>query len=1500
MTILRVLACVAPLMLLSGDVIAQQFSAKEIVLKEATINMPANVQQWKMEQGSKAERPTQVLLQFSSDKGANDIQRLSENGIYIQNYIAPNVYSAIIDGQTATSFIIQSGIRSIVNVNPEWKTTQFLREKAAQSSGKIDIIVSVVEDVPAIDVQNFVESLGGSIIKGSLPVLQTYKMQIPAAKLNELAKWYGILYISPLSEDHELDVETKDATKANIVTYSGSGGLALTGKGVAIGIGDNTTGSYHVDLKDRTINYNPTPYTNHGVHISGIVGGAGLIDPKAEGHAPHATLINHLFSSVWEQTPAMVQAHNMTITNNSYAALVGNCKYAGTYDVNSVAIDKMALVHDEVLHVFAAGNDGYLDCPPFPQGFATINGGYQPAKNNIVVTSTNKAYVNAKDGGRGPVKDGRLKPEMTAVGVDVFSTTKEEGYLVAGGTSMACPEVAGALGLITERYRQIKGNSNPKAVLLKALLLNGTFDIGNPGPDYRFGFGFMDVSRTVDMLNKEQYKLSTIGNGNTESITVTVPANTAQLKVMLCWHDQPGNPAVANQLVNDLDLEVVEPSLVAHKPLILDATPSNILNNAVEGEDHKNNSEQVTVYNPPAGNYIINVKGFNIPFGSQVYALAYDFVPAGITITFPYNESKVKAGDSMYVYWSNPDRDNAQGKTFKLEYSTDDGQNWTLINDNIEASAKTHTWFVPAGINSGVCRMRISRAITGETHTTERFIINNQPVARLSDVQCPGYIRFNWAPIPGASAYRVYRKVGPHMEDIALTTDTTYTFSGLARDSFYYVAVAPVIQGMTGYRSLGVKRKPFDGNCQGNISDNDLAIERVLSPGSGRLFTSTELTTNEGLEIELKNLDDVINNYYHISYSVNNAAWQAKVYNTPIPGTSANIFELSTLDMSAPGIYSIKIAVENLLAPDPVKANDTISVSVRQIVNDPIDVDAGFSDDFETMAIVNTYTDSIGISTNGHWDYENTDSGHLRSYVNPGITLEGQRSISLDAAKNLAGGDNRNDLLGTFNLGQYNAQTDEIRMEFEYIMHGIPVNKIGNELAIRGNDTAEWHTIYYYNTGNAVVGKLQHSGTLSITDGLQKAIQNFSTSFQLRFSQRDTTVIAAKDYGTGTTIDNVRFYTVQNDMQLLGIVSPQQKECGISNQAPLVVNIRNGVNQAQNDIRLSYKLDNNPVVSETINTLGGKQQLTYTFAQRLDLSAPGAHILDVWLENNGDTYKKNDSILRYVIHNQPLISSFPYSENFENNDGYWFTEGLNNSWEYGTPTSPKINTAASGSKAWKTNLDGEYNNNEFSYLYSPCFNIKGLYSPAFKCKIAMDIENCGMVICDVAFMEFSFDGMKWERLGAPNQGVNWYNDSAYVWTEQDKTNWREAMIPLPKGNTIRLRFAFISDPGASFEGLAIDDAEIYDQRSFTNNQVISVSPNPTSDGKLNIEWASIGKPELKIVMTDITGRVVYNTAINGITGYNQSTIQTPYFSSGMYFMRIYIGNDKMEHKIVYK
>ena len=93
---------------------------------------------------------------------------------------------------------------------------------------------------------------------------------------------------------------------------------------------------------------------------------------------------------------------------------------------------------------------------------------------------------------------------------------------------------------------------------MKALICNGGTDLGNTGADYTFGYGSMNLLRSVDMLNNGRYFIASVNNGGTGTNNITVPANTAQVKVMLYWNDPAATPLAAQTLVNDLDLELTE------------------------------------------------------------------------------------------------------------------------------------------------------------------------------------------------------------------------------------------------------------------------------------------------------------------------------------------------------------------------------------------------------------------------------------------------------------------------------------------------------------------------------------------------------------------------------------------------------------------------------------------------------------------------------------------------------------------------------------------------------------------------------------------------------------------------------------------------------------------------------------------------------------------------------------------------------------------------------
>ncbi len=1397
------LICLTFLAFLPAASWAQQYKDTTITLKWGDVPLPVNAGRWldSFHIQPPAEA-VQVLVRFREIPSTEERGRMAQAGLRIADFIGGTVFTAIVEPRLHNGQIDISSIATIISVPASWKTDPFIDTTGSQ---RVCVIAGWYENIPSAALEQHIRDCGGTVAGREMWSLNAAVIELPANRVITLAGWYGIRYVSPAAQDTMLNLESGNSSKVNTATIlSTLGGPGLDGSGVTVGVGDNYSGLAHVDLNDRIINFNPWPYHNHGVHINGIVGGAGIMDPKGKGMAPGVTLIDHLYTQVWMQTVAMKEGYNMTITNNSYAARVGNCNYAGTYDVYSVMLDNLSRLEPNVLHVFAAGNDGQNTCRNYPPGFGTVIGAYQAAKNVLVVANNTKWYQNAASSSRGPMRDGRIKPEISAVGTEVYSTIRDDGYLSAGGTSMASPAVAGGLALLAQRYKQLHGGADPRGDLLKTLILNGATDMGNPGPDYSYGFGAMNLGRSLGMLNNNRYAANAITHDARQTIQISVPPNTAELKLMLYWHDTAGTPAATAALVNDLDLEVVSPSGGRHLPLVLNSGPQLVTLSAMPGFDHINNAEQVVIRNPEPGMYDVRVSGFRVPYGPQDYVIAWDVIPEGVSITFPAAGAAWPAQDSLRIYWDAAPHPNS----FTLEFSADNGGTWTVIDNAIPADQRYYTWYTP-GINTHTCRLRLTRNSTGQQDVSAPFAVHVLPVLQLESTQCPGYMAVRWDPVPNATAYEVLWKKGNDMQPVDTVTGTTYLFRGLSMDSTYYVAVRPLIQGIPGWRSLAVKRHPYDGDCMGDISDGDLMTERIISPVSGRAYTTTAPGSNEPLTLMVRNLDDVSVPGFEVMYQVNNNPWQSQIFQQVLPANTAVPVFVAGLPLGDTGVYRITAVIKNLTATDPVATNDTIYKVVRHYPNLPVNLDSGFKESFETEGRDIVAPGMMGVTHDERWDFTaSTDTGRLRFFASPEITITGERSVSLDARTNMSG--NRNYLEGTFNLADYAAAVHEVRVEFDYKLHGVPKFSGGNEVWARGSDNASWISIYYYDT-TTDAGTVINSGSLSLSDVLLRHGQEFTTSCQVRFGQHDTGVIAAYNFGNGLTLDDIRLYTVRNDVQLTRIVAPQETGCNMGNEEQLQVLVHNRDHQTQYNINLYYRLDSGMVHSAVLPSIDPKDSLVFTFPQLMDLSGYGIHTLDVWLAAQGDTYPVNDSLSGEIFRHQPFISSFPYLERFEDHDGYWYTGGKNTSWEYGTPAAVYIRKAASGANAWKTSLEGNYNNSEHSFLYSPCFDVSGLSNPMLSFSIALDIEQCNDEPCDAAWIEYSVDGGSWQKLGETGTGTNWYNTGDDVWSIPEFNRWHVASVPLPRADNLRLRFVFKTDPGVTMEGIAVDDIHIFDR-----------------------------------------------------------------------------------------
>ncbi len=204
---------------------------------------------------------------------------------------------------------------------------------------------------------------------------------------------------------------------------------------------------------------------------------------------------------------------------------------------------------------------------------------------------------------RGSSFSGRYKPEISAPGTNVISarshaidlsqpvlwgpgglsSTLRQWYTFSGGTSMSAPLVSGAAALARQFYGVTFG-AVPSSALLRATLLSWARDITPgqygtglareippaPRPNNVCGWGRLDLSSCRGAAELEDFYYFEVSPGlspgGMDSHGFTASPSLKNLCVTLAWNDYPGSAPAGGGLVNDLDLEVVDPLGTVHYP----------------------------------------------------------------------------------------------------------------------------------------------------------------------------------------------------------------------------------------------------------------------------------------------------------------------------------------------------------------------------------------------------------------------------------------------------------------------------------------------------------------------------------------------------------------------------------------------------------------------------------------------------------------------------------------------------------------------------------------------------------------------------------------------------------------------------------------------------------------------------------------------------------------------------------------------------------------------
>lgn len=219
----------------------------------------------------------------------------------------------------------------------------------------------------------------------------------------------------------------------------------------------------------------------------------------------------------------------------------------------------------------------------------------------------------------GPTDDGRIKPDVVANGVNLYSagSTSDAAYRTTSGTSMAAPNASGSLFLLQELHHRMY-DSFMLSSTLRGLVIHTADEAGtDPGPDYTFGYGLINMEEAARHIANmgSGYHLEEVALSQGDTIVREVVATAdGPLVITISWTDPAGTPLPFNAdmlnnrnplLVNDLDLRIIDDQDIFYPWLLNPEYPEAP---AILGDNIVDNVEQVIVEQPiPGKTYTVRI-----------------------------------------------------------------------------------------------------------------------------------------------------------------------------------------------------------------------------------------------------------------------------------------------------------------------------------------------------------------------------------------------------------------------------------------------------------------------------------------------------------------------------------------------------------------------------------------------------------------------------------------------------------------------------------------------------------------------------------------------------------------------------------------------------------------------------------------------------------------------------------------------------------------------------
>lgn len=404
----------------------------------------------------------------------------------------------------------------------------------AISNSSVSTYIIVFDDTPyasamtAQSASDLVASCGGQV-KYRYNVINGMAVTLPDSMAEKIRSLPNVKYVEKDQPVHILLDAAVPQIGADQAWAEG-----YTGEGVKVAVIDTGVDAGHPDLNggkvvawaDFVNGSNSTPYDDngHGTHVSSIIAGTGNASGgKYRGVAPNASLLaaKALDGSGSGYYTNIIKGMDWAVQNGAQviSMSLGGDHFPPMDEAVSNAVNKGVVV------VVAAGNDG-----PSP-GTISCPGDSPDA---ITVGAVDKSDVIANFSSRGPTYDGRIKPDVTNVGVSVVAARAsgtsigypvDQYYTSASGTSMATPMTAGVVALMLQK------NPSMTPAQVKYILEKTAKPLDSQTkPNNNWGYGRVQAKYAVDNATYSSIYISDSLPASPGTILNTTPSINITMK----------------------------------------------------------------------------------------------------------------------------------------------------------------------------------------------------------------------------------------------------------------------------------------------------------------------------------------------------------------------------------------------------------------------------------------------------------------------------------------------------------------------------------------------------------------------------------------------------------------------------------------------------------------------------------------------------------------------------------------------------------------------------------------------------------------------------------------------------------------------------------------------------------------------------------------------------------------------------------------------------------